>query len=544
MKRCLLIVALTPLALSLVASAQAPVPATRSTTEAIDYAGLGRIREEGLLRSQVMDHISWLSDVYGPRITGGPQIRQAAEWVMKKAREWRLANVHLEPFPFGKGWSAVRFSAEMIDPQFQPMIGHPRGWSPATAGTITADVVHASITNESDFARYRGKLQGKIVLPQPPRDVRMLEGRVVWRWSDQELAEAASLPIPPPNPVRTPPQARPTLEDKMHDFFRTEGVIAVLDRGSDQFIVDGGTDNSSVRVQRTDGGTIFVGRLGQPTDDHSRFVPTATIAVEHYNRMVRVLEKGLPVRVALNIQTAFHDEGPNDGFNVVAEIPGTDRADEVVIIGAHFDTQYAGTGATDNAAGSAGAMEVMRILQTLGVRPRRTIRMVLWGGEELGHLGSRHYARERFGDPETMALKPEHAKVAAYFNVDNGSGRIRGVWLQGNLAVAPVFQQWMEPLRDLGVTTLAPRSVGGTDHLAFDELGLPGFQFIQDRLEYNSRTHHSNMDVVDHVVREDVMQIATVWAAFAYNAAMRDEKLPREALPAPRKIPATASNGR
>jgi Zn-dependent M28 family amino/carboxypeptidase len=329
----------------------------------------------------------------------------------------------------------------------------------------------------------------------------------------------------------------------MQDFFRSEGVVAVLDRGSDSFIVSGGTDNSSVRVQRTDGGTIFVGRLARPEDDHSRFVPTATIAVEHYNRMVRILEKGLPVKVALNIQTAFHDEGPDDGFNVIAEIPGTDLASEVVMIGGHFDTQYAGTGATDNSCGSAGAMEVMRILKAIGARPRRTIRMALWGGEEVGHLGSRHYAREHFGDPETMALKPEHEKLAAYFNVDNGTGRIRGVWMQGNLAVAPIFRQWMEPLKDLGVTALASRSVGGTDHLAFDELGLPGFQFIQDRLEYNSRTHHSNMDVVDHVVEEDMMQVATVWAVFAYNAAMRDQMLPREALPAPRK-PAPSSSGR
>jgi hypothetical protein len=540
MTRYVSIVAWSVLVLSFVGSAQAPNPVPEATTEALNYATIGRIREEGLLRSQMMDHISWLSDVYGPRITGSPQMTQAAEWVMRKTREWTLANVHLEPFPFGKGWSLLRFSAEMLEPQPQPIIGYPRGWSPGTNGPITAEVVHAVITTESDFARYRGKLRGKVVLPQQARDVKMLEGRVVWRWSDKELAEAALLPIPPPNPARAAAASRPSMEEKMHDFFRSEGVIAVLDRGSDEFMVGGGTDASSVRVQRTDGGTIFVGRLARPEDDHSRFVPTATIAVEHYNRMVRVLEKGLPVRVALNIQTAFHDSGPTDGFNVVAEIPGTDLADEVVVIGAHFDTQYAGTGATDNSTGSAGAMEVMRILKTLGIQPRRTIRMVLWGGEEVGHMGSRHYAREHFGDPETMVLKPDHAKIAAYFNVDNGSGRIRGVWLQGNLAVAPIFRHWMEPLNDLGVTALASRSVGGTDHLAFDELGLPGFQFIQDRLEYNSRTHHSNMDVVDHVVREDVMQIATVWAVFTYNAAMRDRKLPREALPTPRKVQTTA----
>ena len=287
--------------------------------------------------------------------------------------------------------------------------------------------------------------------------------------------------------------------------------------------------------QRTDGGTIF------PTGNQSRGadagtgVPGVTLAVEHYNRMVRILEKNVPVKVELNLQTKFYDETTPNGFNTVAEIPGTDPAlkDEVVILGAHFDSVAAATGATDNATGSAAMMEAMRILKAIGVKPRRTIRIALWGGEEEGLLGSRAYVSEHFADPATMVLKPDHAKVAAYFNSDNGTGRVRGVWLQGNLAVQPIFAQWIAPLEDLGVVALAPRSVTSTDHVSFDNVGLPGFQFMVDRLEYQSRTHHSTMDVYDRVQRDDMVQQATVIAVFAYDAAMRDEKLPRKALPKP-----------
>jgi hypothetical protein len=512
------------------------------SAERLDYATIARIREEGLLRSQVMDHAGWLTDNFGPRISGSPQMRQAGDWAVARLREWGLANVHEEPFPYGKGWSLVRFHAHMTEPQPQPIIGYPKGWSPSTAGTVTAEVVQAVVASETDFAKYRGRLAGKIVLTQPARDVPMLEGRIVWRMSDEELADAAKLPVPPPQIVRTRPVVRPTFDEKLQEFFFNEGVVATLERGTD-VMVNGG-ESITMQMQRADGGTVFVGRLARPEDDHSRLVPSAVIAVEHYNRMVRLLDKRVPVKMELHIQTAYHDDGPMDGFNIVAELPGTDRADEIVMIGAHFDSQYAATGATDNAAGSAAMMEAMRILKTVGVRPRRTIRLALWGGEELGHLGSRYYAKEHFGDVATMIMKPEHAKLAAYFNVDNGTGRVRGVWLQGNLGVAPVFRQWLPAVEDLGVTTLAARSVGGTDHQAFDEIGLPGFQFIQDRLEYASRTHHSNMDVFDRLQKEDLMQVATVVAIFAYQAAIREEPLPREAVPAaqPWVQPVTAGN--
>jgi carboxypeptidase Q len=323
------------------------------------------------------------------------------------------------------------------------------------------------------------------------------------------------------------------MVEKIQQFFHDEGVVAELDRGSDAFMVPG--DNQmSWKAQRTDGGTIFVtigGRHDSPNGGN--VVPSLTLAVEHYNRMIRILDKGLPVKVELDIQTKFYDEDQREpnGTNVIAEIPGSELASEVVLLGAHLDSHQAATGATDNAAGAAVVMEAMRILKAVGAKPRRTIRVALWGGEEEGELGSQAYVAQHLVDPVTNALKPEYRNVSAYYNLDNGTGRIRGVWLQENLAVSPIFKAWFQSLRDLGVTgTIAPRSVRGSDYESFDAVGIPAFQFMQDRLEYNSRTHHSNMDTVDHVQRDDLAQMAIVVATFAYDTAMRREKLPRKVL--------------
>jgi hypothetical protein len=515
-------------------------------TESLDYAMLAKIREEGLNRSQVMDHISWLSDVYGPRLTGSPAIKQASQWAQKKFKEWGLANIHEEEFAFGKGWSLTRFSAHMTEPQVAPLIGYPKSWTPGTNGTINADVVYAPIQTEADLEKYRGKLKGKIVLLQAAREVKMLEGRIVLRMNEADLQEVATTPVPPQRTQRRAAdgeedagaarQRGMNLQRKIQEFLLAEGVAAVFDRGSDSFMSAGGSE-MTWQTQRTDGGTIFVQSGGTRDQNAGKVPPQVVLAVEHYNRMIRILEKGVPVKAELNIQAQFHDETSKNGFNLIAEIPGTDLKDEVVIIGAHFDSHHSGTGATDNATGSAAMMEALRILKAVGAKPRRTIRIGLWGGEEQGLLGSRAYVKEHFGDPATMKLLPEHEKLAAYFNIDNGTGRIRGIWAQGNLGVQKIFTQWMEPLKDLGVTLVGPRSVGSTDHVSFDAVGLPGFQFIQERLEYNSRTHHSNMDTVDHVQRDDMVQMATVVAVFAYNAAMRNEKLPRKALPAPSRRP-------
>ncbi len=520
----------------------------QTPTEALDYPTIARIRDEGLNRSQVMDHISWLSDVYGPRLTGGPTILQASDWAMRKFNEWGLANAHRETWPFGKGWSLVRFSAQMVEPQVQPLIGFPASWTPGTNGTVTADVVRVQIDSDADFEKYRGRLAGKIVLSQPERAVPMLDGLIVHRMGEKDLAEAETTPVPPPGGrgrgrgrgASTDPddeetargRGAQTFAGRVRQFFKAEGAIAILNRGSDNVYASIGSDLSP-QQQHTDGGTVFPTGNGSRGTDAGTGLPTITLAVEHYNRMVRVLAKGIPVKVELNVQTKFYDEATPNGFNTIAEIPGTDPKlkDEVVILGAHFDSVSAATGATDNATGSAAMMEAMRILKAIGAKPRRTIRVALWGGEEEGLLGSRAYVREHFADAATMAVKPDHARVAAYFNSDNGTGRVRGVWLQGNLAVRPIFEQWMKPLADLGVIAVGPRSVSSTDHVSFDEVGLPGFQFMVDRLEYNSRTHHSNMDFYDRVQRDDMIQQATVIAVFAYNAAMRDEKLPRKALP-------------
>jgi hypothetical protein len=509
----------------------------RAQDENLDLETIARIKEEGLTRSQVMNHVSWLSDVYGPRLTGGPAIMQASEWVIKKFMEWGLSNPRREPWPFGKGWSLVRFSAHMIEPQVQPIIGVPVSWTPGTNGTITADVVRVQIDADADFEKYRGKLAGRIVLTQPARPVAMLEGPIVLRMTEQDFEEAATTP-PETEPVgrgrgRGRRAADPGLRDRIAQFFKQEGVLALFDRGSDSFMSAGGSE-LSWQTQRPDGGTVFPSSGGGSRGiDAGTGLPTVTLAVEHYNRMVRVLEKGVPVKVELNVQATFHDETTPNGFNILAELPGVDPVlkDEIVLIGAHVDSVAAATGATDNAAGSGAMMEAMRILKTAGVKPRRTIRIGLWGGEEEGLLGSRAYVRDHLADVSTMQLKPAHAQLSAYFNSDNGTGRIRGVWMQGNVAVRPIFEQWMGTLKDLGVVALGPRSVVSTDHVSFDEAGIPAFQFMVDRLEYNSRTHHSNMDVFDRVQAEDMVQQSTVAAVFAYLAAMRDERLPRKPLP-------------
>jgi hypothetical protein len=499
--------------------------------EQLDYPTLGKIQAEALNRSQVMDHEWWLSDVYGPRLTGSPGIKQAGDWAVKRLTEWGLANVHQEKWKFGKGWSLQRFSAHMIDPQIQPLIGFPKAWTPGTNGVVTADVVPVTIRSEADFDKYRGKLAGKIVLTQAPREVKMLDGRIVWRMDDEMLAEAETMAVPAP---ATPRPSGPNVQNQINEFLLAEGVIAAFDRGSDASTVAmGGMENLSAMTQRVDGGTIFVMGGGPRDENAGKVVPQVTLAVEHYNRMARLIERKIPVKVELNIQAQFHEETDANGFNVIADIPGTDPSGEIVMLGAHLDSGHSATGATDNGTGVAVLMEAMRVLQASGVRPRRTIRLALWGGEEQGYAGARAYVRDHVADVKTMQLKPEHGRIAAYYNLDNGAGKIRGVWMQGNLAITPIFREWIEPLRGLGVSTLSPRIVSGSDYVAFDEVGIPAFQFIQDRLEYNSRTHHSNMDVYDRVQRADLVQMALVTASFAYNTAMRAEKLPRKPLPAP-----------
>jgi Zn-dependent M28 family amino/carboxypeptidase len=530
--------------LILLVAAFAAIPTAQQPSEKLDYAAIAQIRDEGLSRSQAMETLWWLTDRYGPRVTGSPAFEEAGAWAMKKMTDWGLTNVHREEWDFGRGWSLVRFSAHMTEPQVQVLIGLPKTWSVGTEGPVSADVVRVSATSEVDLAKYKGQLKGKIVLSQPARAVRMLEGPFIVRMDGELAKEAETTPIPAQRPSTGSGQAgrgrgedagdQPAgggrgqaqqFQQRLQQFYKDEGVVAVFDRGSDSDTANMGS-NLSVNQQHPDGGTIFPGTVNRAA---AAGVPQVTLAVEHYNRMVRLIEHNVPIKVELDLKVQFHENAK--GYNFVGDIPGTDLASEVVLLGAHFDSHSFATGATDNATGSTAMLEAARIIKTLGLKPRRTIRVALWGGEEQGLLGSRAYALAHFGDPQTMQLKPEHAKLAAYFNLDNGTGKIRGIWMQSNLAVRPIFEQWIAPLQDLGVTILGPRSVSSTDHVSFDNLGLPGFQFVQDRLEYNARTHHSNMDTYDRIQRDDMVQQATVAAIFAYDAAMRDEKLPRKALP-------------
>lgn len=504
----------------------------------LDPATLARIRDEAATRSKAYDHVWWLSEVYGPRVTGTPNFAKASEWAMRQFREWGLSNVHQERWAFGQGWTIDRFSATMIEPGPAVLIGAPRNFSPSTAGTITSEVVHVKVEREADLAQYAGRLRGKIVIMQPTRAVRMLEGPVILRmddgpWWTEAATPVEAAPTPPPSAARiAAARERQQLAAAIQKFLVDEGVGVLLERGSDADTSTGGSDLTWV-TQRADGGTIFPTSGGSRDPKAPKQAPSATLAVEHYNRLVRLLERGVPVRMEVNIQTTFHPEGalPN-GINTIAEIPGTDLAHEVVIMGAHLDGVPYATGATDNATGSAAMMEAVRVIQALKLKPRRTIRVALWGGEEQGLLGSRAYVAEHFWDGAAGKPKPGHASVAAYFNLDNGTGRIRGIWGQANKGALPILEKWGEPLKELGWKMASPRSVGATDHAAFDQAGLPGFQFIQERLEYNSRSHHSNMDTFDRVQKADVEQQGAVAALFAWQAANWAEKLPRKPIAA------------
>ncbi len=497
--------------------------------EQVDLEAVYKIKDEGLQRSEVMETLGYLTDIHGPRLTNSPNIRKAAEWTTKRLTAWGVSAVRLETWgPFGRGWSNEKFTANVVSPQPFPMIAFAKAWTPGTSGMVSADAVMAVVQDEADYKQWTGKLKGKIVLASKPLPVKPLFEPTGRRFSDQDLAGMELQQIDPerrdgrPNFQGTQQQTRRRME-----FFAREGVVAVLEPGSG----------------RNDHGAILVSGPRDLRDAKAAAQPPQiVVATEHYGRIARTLEKNLPVKIELNVQNQFHDE-TLDSFNILGEIPGSDKADEVVMLGAHFDSWHSGTGATDNAAGSAAMMEAMRILKATGVKMRRTVRMALWTGEEQGLLGARAYVKQQFADPETMQLKPGHGKLATYFNMDNGTGAIRGVYLQGNEAVRPIFSAWMAPFRSLGMTTLAIRSTGSTDHVAFDEVGLPGFQFIQDPVEYSSHSHHTNMDLYERVQPADMMKNAVIIASFVYHAANRDELLPRKTLPKPRAPrPATTAS--
>ena len=485
----------------------------------VDLDAIYKIKDEGLQRSQVMDTLGYLTDIHGPRLTNSPNIRRAADWAMKRLTEWGISNVRQETWgPFGRGWSNEKFTANVVSPQPFPLIAFSKAWTPGTNGPVTAEAMVAVIEKEEDLARWAGKLKGRIVLAAKPLPVKPLFDPTGRRFSDKDLADLEMQPV---DAERRPPanaQAAQAFTRKKMEFFAREGVVAVLEPGNG----------------RNDHGAILVTGPRDLRDPKAPpQPPQVVVATEQYGRIARTLEKNLPVRIELNVQNTFHD-ATLDSFNIIAELPGTDKSDEVVMLGAHFDSWHSGTGATDNAAGSAAMMEALRILKASGLTMRRTVRLALWTGEEQGLLGARAYVKQQFGDPDTMQLKPGHAKLSGYFNMDNGTGAIRGVYLQGNEAIRPVFAAWMAPFRNLGMTTLTIRNTGSTDHVAFDEVGLPGFQFIQDPIEYSSHSHHTNMDLYERIQPEDMMKNSVIIASFVYHAANRDDLLPRKALPKPK----------
>jgi hypothetical protein len=490
--------------------------------EQADWAMVSRIRTEGIKHSQVMKLAGYLSDVVGPRPTGSPAIDRANRWAADTLRGWGLENVALEPYDnFGIGWAPQYVSAHLLRPHYAPLLAISVEWGSSTQGKIVGEPLYVQIASSADFVRYRGTLKGRIVLYQPPRATTALFTAPARRHDAASLEQLSAYPIPDDSPASA--DYTRGFADELEDFFRAEGVgVLVSPSGA------GRGDYGSVTATG-----IRSARLA----NRPRPLPEIILAVEHYNRIVRIVhEYREPAAMEVEVRTQFYDKDTR-GYNVVAEIPGTDKKDEIVMLGGHIDSWSPGTGAADNAAGVAVSMEAARILKALGVRPRRTIRVVLWSAEEKGWLGSRAYVQQHFGDVETMTLKPEHARVSAYFNYDNGTGRVRGINLQQNIEVGPIFAEWMKPLADLGMTQIATRSTGGSDHGALDYIGIPAFQWIQDPIDYSTRVHHSNLDVFDHLVPEDLVQSAVITASFVYHAAMRDGMLPRKPLPPPYNYP-------
>jgi carboxypeptidase Q len=513
------------------------VPAVWSQ-EKVDLEAISRIRYDGFHNSKVMEYATGLMDSIGERLTGSPNMKRANEWTRDQLTTAGLSNAHLESWgPFGRGWANQYVNARMTTPDIVPLIVYAKAWTPGTNGVVTGKCIRVTIEKKEDFDKYKGKLAGMIVITGPDAEVKPITETPYKRYSDDDLAKTSEYEIPGERPPFRMAEfaRRRQFQKDLNQFYADEKVLAVIDHSR-------GTAG---------GGTVFVQSGGSYKPGETTTVPQLTLASEHWTRIARLLQQKKDVTLELNVTNTFYDDDLMQ-YDTIAEIPGTDKKDEIVMLGAHLDSWHAGTGATDNGAGTIVMMEAVRILKAIGIMPRRTIRIGLWSGEEEGLLGSQGYVEQHFGsrprlddpnmkdmptllrrDAGPVTVKPEQAKVSAYFNVDNGTGKIRGVYLQENEAVAPIFESWMRPFKDLGMTTLSMRNTGGTDHLSFDAVGIPGFQFIQDPIEYETRTHHSNMDVYDRLQSEDLKQISVIVASFVYDAAMRDQMLPRKPIEKP-----------
>lgn len=465
----------------------------------VDMQVLAKIRAEGMDRSRVIDSFNYLTTVIGPRLTASPAYKAAVDWTRGRLADWNLDNVHLEPWEFGRGWSIEKVSVEIVEPRYFPLIGYPRGWSTSTKGRIVGLPVFLGGKTIEELRAYAGKLQGAIVLSRPLQETFIRADRPPA--SGDLRVSAVGAVSDRPGDQRSPLQ----FQQELAAMLVREKAAAVLEPSNGEH------------------GTVFVtGR-----DAGNDAAPSIAVAGEHYNMIVRMLQAGVPVKVAVDVQTRYYEQDKN-AYNVIAEIRGTDPqiGDEVVMVGAHLDSWHTGTGATDNADGSSVAMEAMRILRAVGVKPRRTIRMALWGGEEQGLLGSKEYVKRHLSGPEHKA---EHDKFSIYYNLDNGFVPIYGFYLQGNAEMKPIMETMLKPVNDLGATISTLENIGSTDHLSFSAVGLPGYQAVHDYRGYDVRTHHTNMDTAERLNLQDLKQAAVVMASVLYQSAMRDAKMPRPA---------------
>lgn len=477
-----------------------------------DPSIIQQIRQEGLERSKVMEHAFYLTDVNGPRLANSPGARRSEQWAVNTLKSWGLQNVNLELWgEFGQGWDIQRCYVAMKTPYYQPLIATPRAWTGSTKGEISSDVVLIKY-DTTEIKRLAGKLAGKIVIFDTKDTIVTTYKSDATRFTDEELSGIESLPvlkkISPAVTARIK-AVRARVGELLYE--QNVGLVLTLARGKH--------------------GTVFNAASASYEMDAKPAAAELEMSAENYLRIVRLLKAGTKVEIEADIRTTFYKENPK-GYNVIAEIPGTDKKlkNEVVMLGAHLDSWHGATGATDNASGCAVMMEAIRIIKALNLNPRRTIRLALWTSEEQGLWGSKGYVADHYGDAATMKLKPEQKNISAYYNLDNGAGKVRGIYLQNNLAVKPIFQEWLKPFHDLGATAVPDRNTGSTDHISFDAIGIPGFQFIQDKLEYFTRTHHSNQDTYERLNEADLKQAATVIAAFVYNTAQLDQKLPRKPL--------------
>jgi len=527
----------------------ASIALSQQLTSSVDTTAMSAIKEEALKHSEVMKTLSYLTDVYGPRLTWSAEYREAAQWASGKMKEWGLQNVHFENWaPLGKGWTLKKFSAQVTAPRAFPLEAYPKAWSPSIKGTVEGEVVHFNASLESDFERFKGKLKGAIVLLDNARPLRAHFTPDATRMTDSALVKLANADVA---------VSRTGMDSSMRQYVvnmlqSTAKKFAFCQKeGAAVLISNSMGDDGTVFTQEASSGYIpnsFSDAFSSATSAYGEkappMVPQVSVASENYNRIIRMIEKGQKVRMAVTLDVTITK--PDSAFNLIAEIPGTDLKDEIVMIGGHFDSWHAGTGATDNGTGSAVCLEAVRILQKLGLKPRRTIRIGLWAGEEQGLFGSHAYVSKHFAEQEgdyfssmmggpaaPITKKTDYEKFSVYFNNDNGTGKVRGVHMQGNEAVRPIFREWLAKYNDPTAQTLSLSNTGGTDHLSFDGVGLPGFQFIQDPIDYDTRTHHSNQDVWDRAQEGDLKQASALMAIFAYNAAMQDAKFPRKPMNPP-----------